>query len=422
MDSRSHTHVTAALRLCLHALLAGLLALVVVRAVGEGAPDTVAVVTVTLLTAALYAAGAARSSSERPGTSAAQPGDSVRPTVSVRPGTPAGAWWLGGLWALWAVLLVLSPDALWVAFPLYFLQLHFLPMRCALPAVVVTAAAAITSFVVHRQEIEPGAFIGPLIGAAVAVATVLGYDALFRESERRRELIVELVATRADLAEAERTAGARAERERLAREIHDTLAQGLSSIQLLLRAAERSLPENAPAGPHVRAAREAAQANLAEARSFVRALTPPDLEHGSLAAALERLCARTTAPELTVRFAVSGTPVELPTPYEVALLRTAQSALANTVRHAEARRAEITLSFMDTSVALDVVDDGRGFDPSGAPGHVRGEGGDGGFGLPAMRARAGSLGGALSVESAPGQGTAVALTLPLPVAEAERAA
>ncbi|MFD4592290.1 sensor histidine kinase [Streptomyces rubiginosohelvolus] len=406
MDSRSHTHVTAALRLCLHALLAGLLALVVARAMGEGAPDTAAVVSVTLLTAALYAAGAARSS-------------------SVQPGTPAGAWWLGGLWALWAVLLVLSPDALWVAFPLYFLQLHFLPMRWALPAVVVTAAAAITSFAVHRQEIEPGAFIGPLIGAAVAVATVLGYDALFRESERRRELIVELVATRADLAEAERTAGTLAERERLAREIHDTLAQGLSSIQLLLRAAERSLPENAPAAPHVRAAREAAQANLAEARSFVRALTPPDLERGSLAAALERLCARTTAPELTVRFAVSGTPVELPTPYEVALLRTAQSALANTVRHAEARRAEITLSFMDTSVALDVVDDGRGFDPSGAPGHERGEGGeggDGGFGLPAMRARAGSLGGALSVESAPGQGTAVALTLPLPVAEAERAA
>ncbi|MFC8655748.1 sensor histidine kinase [Streptomyces parvus] len=423
MDSRSHTHVTAALRLCLHALLAGLLALVVVRAVGEGATDTAAVVAVTLLTAALYAAGAARSSSVQPKDSV-HPTDSARPGTSVQPGTRAGAWWLGGLWVLWAALLVLSPDALWVAFPLYFLQLHFLPMRWALPAVVVTAAAAITSFVVHRQEIEPGAFIGPLIGAAVAVATVLGYDALFRESERRRELIVELVATRADLAEAERTAGTLAERERLAREIHDTLAQGLSSIQLLLRAAERSLPENAPATPHVRAAREAAQANLAEARSFVRALTPPDLEHGSLAAALERLCARTTAPELTVRFAVSGTPVELPTPYEVALLRTAQSALANTVRHAEARRAEITLSFMDTSVALDVVDDGRGFDPSGAPVPERGTGGDGGFGLPAMRARAGSLGGALSVESAPGQGTAVALTLPLPLpdTEAERAA
>ncbi|GFN08276.1 hypothetical protein Smic_68320 [Streptomyces microflavus] len=160
----------------------------------------------------------------------------------MRPGTRAAALWLAGLCALWLALLVLSADALWVAFPLYFLQLHLLPTRWAVPAVVVTAAAAITSFVVHRQEIAPGAFIGPLLGAAVAVATVLGYDALFRESERRRELIVELVATRAELAEAERTAGTLAERERLAREIHDTLAQGLSSIQLLLRAAERTLP------------------------------------------------------------------------------------------------------------------------------------------------------------------------------------
>ncbi|MFE9012071.1 sensor histidine kinase [Streptomyces cyaneofuscatus] len=420
MDSRSHTPVTAALRLCLHALLTGLLALVAVRAVGEGAPHAGAVVALTLVTAGVYGAGALAG---RPGPAGAgvragagaragaeAPAPSVRQRASMRPGTRAAALWLAALCALWLGLLVLSPDALWVAFPLYFLQLHLLPTRWGVPAVVVTAAAAITSFVVHRQEIAPGAFIGPLLGAAVAIATVLGYDALFRESERRRELIVELVATRAELAEAERTAGTLAERERLAREIHDTLAQGLSSIQLLLRAAERTLPGDAPAAAHVRAAREAAQANLAEARSFVRALTPPDLEHGSLAAALERLCARTTGPDLTVRFAVSGTPVELPTPYEVALLRTAQSALANTVRHARAGRAEITLSFMDTSVALDVVDDGRGFDPSRAPVAERG---DGGFGLPAMRSRAATLGGTLSVESAPGQGTALAVTLPL---------
>ncbi|MGA5046817.1 sensor histidine kinase [Streptomyces arboris] len=431
MDSRSHTPVTAALRLCLHALLTGLLALVAVRAVGEGAPHAGAVVALTLVTAGVYGAGALAGT---PGPAlAGTPGPagtgrrtgagarvaSVRQRASVRPGTRAAALWLAALSALWLVLLVLSPDALWVAFPLYFLQLHLLPTRWGVPAVVVTAAAAITSFVVHRQEIAPGAFIGPLLGAAVAIATVLGYDALFRESERRRELIVELVATRAELAEAERTAGTLAERERLAREIHDTLAQGLSSIQLLLRAAERTLPGDAPAAAHVRAAREAAQANLAEARSFVRALTPPDLEHGSLAAALERLCARTTGPDLTVRFAVSGTPVELPTPYEVALLRTAQSALANTVRHAGAGRAEITLSFMDTSVALDVVDDGRGFDPSGAPVAERG---DGGFGLPAMRSRAATLGGTLSVESAPGQGTALAVTLPVAAPAEERAA
>jgi signal transduction histidine kinase len=392
MDSRTHPPVAAALRLCLHALLVGLLALAAVRAVGDGT-RAAAVVAVSCVMAAVYAAGAL--------------------APAVQPRTRAGALWLAALGAAWLALLVLSPEALWVAFPLYFLQLHLLPIRWALPAVAATAAAAIACFVLHGQAVTPGTFIGPLLGAAVAVATVLGYEALFRESERRRELIEELMSTRAELAEAERAAGTLAERERLAREIHDTLAQGLSSIQLLLRAAERTLPADAPATAHVRRAREAAQDNLAEARRFVRALSPPDLANGSLAAALERLSSRTTGPGLTVQFAVSGAPVELPTPYEVALLRTAQSALANTVRHAGAGHAEITLSFMGTSVSLDVVDDGRGFAPGGGPAVADQD--TGGFGLPAMRARARSLGGTLSVESAPGQGTAVALTLPLPI-------
>ncbi|RPK83831.1 Sensor histidine kinase LiaS [Streptomyces sp. ADI97-07] len=389
MDPRAHTHVTTALRLCLHALLVGLLALAATRSM-----DDTAFVVLAAVMAALYGAG------------------ELAPVV--QPHTRAAALWLAALGAVWLALLALSPDALWVAFPLYFLQLHLLPVRWGLAAVAVTAAGAITGFLLHDQEIGPGTFIGPLLGAAVAVATVWGYDALFRESERRRELIEELVSTRAELAEAERDAGTLAERERLAREIHDTLAQGLSSIQLLLRAAERTLPHDAPATPHVRRAREAAQDNLAEARRFVRALSPPDLEHGSLAAALSRLSSRTSTPELAVQFAVSGTPVVLPTPYEVALLRTAQSALANTVRHSGARRAEITLSFMETSVSLDVVDDGCGFDP-GATDGVRRSSGSGGFGLPAMRSRARSLRGTLSVESAPDQGTALAVTLPLPL-------
>ncbi|WP_369375285.1 sensor histidine kinase [Streptomyces sp. cg36] len=385
MDPRPHTPVTRLLRLCLHALLIGLLALVAARSPGDAG-----VLAAAGGTAAVYAAGAL--------------------APAVRPRTGAGAGWLGALCAVWLVLLTLSPDALWVAFPLYFLQLHLLTTRWALPTVAATAGAAIASFLLHGEEVTPGAFIGPVLGAAVAVATVFGYDALYRESERRRELIEELVSTRAELAEAERAAGTLAERERLAREIHDTLAQGLSSIQLLLRAAERALAPDDPARAHVERARSAAQDNLAEARRFVRALTPPGLERASLPGALERLCAATPGP--AVRFGVSGTPVELPTPYEVALLRIAQSALANTVQHAAAERAEITLSFMDTSVALDVVDDGRGFEP----GRER-PAGTGGFGLPAMRSRARSLGGTLSVESAPGQGTAVAITLPLPAGE-----
>ncbi|MFI8288771.1 sensor histidine kinase [Streptomyces sp. NPDC085614] len=423
MDPRSLTPALRVVRLCLHLLMAGLLVLAAVRA------DSAAGVAAAAVTGAVYAAG------------------SLLP--SVRTSRRAAGLWLAALCASWLVLLWLTPEGLWVAFPLYFLQLHLLPVRWSLPAVALTACAAILSYVRHGDALNPGVFIGPLLGAAVAVATVLGYQALYRESERRRRLIEELLSTRAELAAAERHAGTLAERERLAREIHDTLAQGLSSIQLLLRAAQRTLPPDSPAAGHVERARRAAQDNLAEARRFVRALAPPGLEHGSLAAALERLCepgparlpeekpgrlsaagpgqASTTGREQTsttgrgpaeepapgrplrARFTLSGTPVELPTPYEVALLRIAQSALANTVRHADASRAEITLSFMDASVTLDVVDDGRGFDPARLSSSA-----EGGFGLPAMRSRARSLGGTFTVESAPGQGTAVAVSLPLP--------
>lgn len=388
MNAGTMTPVLRVLRWCLHALMTGLLALAALRAVADDSPRAPAVVALCAVTVAVYAAGA------------------LSPRVQ-RSASEAAAW-LALLCLLWAVLLVVTPDALWAAFPLFFLQMHVLPLRWALPAVALTTAAAIAGFVLHDGAASPGVFLGPPLGAAVAVATVLGYNTLYRESEERRRLIEELLATRAELADAERAAGTLAERERLAREIHDTLAQGLSSIQLLLRAAERALPADAAALAHVREARVSAQDNLAEARRFVRELTPPDLEHGSLAAALERLCA--SVPERpAVRCAVSGTPVELPTPYEVALLRVAQSALANAVRHANADQVSITLSYLGTSVALDVVDDGSGFDPDSGPQPSS----SGGFGLPAMRSRAHALGGTLSVESAPGQGTAVAITLPL---------
>ncbi|MGW6491971.1 sensor histidine kinase [Streptomyces sp. NPDC055056] len=397
MNVPRRSPVVTTLRLCLYALLAGLLALAAVRS-GDSAHPRGVVLSV-IMTGAVFAAGSF--------------------STRVRRSRRAAASWLAALTASWLILVALSPDALWVAFPLYFLQLHLLPARWSVPAVTLTAGAAIASFVAHGAPLTPGAFIGPLLGAAVAAATVLGYEALYQESERRRALIEELVATRAELAEAERTAGTLAERERLAHEIHDTLAQGLSSIQLLLRAAQRLLPPDSPAAPHLEQARSTAQDNLAEARRFVRALTPPGLDGGSLGAALERLCRAPAVGGPAVRFSVSGPPAALPTPYEVALLRIAQSALGNTLRHARADRAEITLSFMDTAVALDVVDDGVGFAP-GAVGPYPGGGDqdrtDGGFGLPAMRSRAESLGGTFTVEAAPGQGTAVAVTLPLPAA------
>ncbi len=379
----------------MHLLVAFLLVLVAVRAALApsvlGAPP-VAVTTVAAALGALYAGGAAR--------------------LSDREQPRATAVWLGALTAVWWALVVLTPDGVWLAFPLFFLQLHLLAPRTGLLAVALTTVAAVAGYAWHRGALVPAAAIGPVIGAAVAVAVVLGYHALARESEQRRLLVEELTSTRAELAAAERAAGAAGERERLAREIHDTLAQGLSSIQLLLRAAGRALPDQpSVAAGHVEQARSTAQENLAEARRFVRELTPPALATASLPAALQRLCDAVGAREgLAATLHLSGEPAPVPTPYEVALLRVAQSALANTAQHAGARRVDLTLTSMAGRVSLDVVDDGAGFDPGQVP---EAGSGDSGFGLAALRARVGQLGGELAVESAPGAGTAIAVTFPL---------
>ncbi|WP_031033407.1 sensor histidine kinase [Streptomyces sp. NRRL F-5650] len=386
------TPTTRALAWCLHLLVVGLLGLVAVRALADGRPHAGPVAAVAVVCGLVYAAGP------------------LLPRVRLV--RRAAAWWLTAVGAVWLALLCLSPEAVWLAFPLYFLQLHLLPRRAGLAAVTVTAVAAVAGYAAHTGTFGPAMAIGPALGAAVAVAVVWGYQALYRESEQRRRLIEELTATRADLARAQHTAGVLAERERLAREIHDTLAQGLSSIQLLLRAAERALPERPDSATgHVVAARQAAVDNLAEARRFVAALTPPALEDTTLAGALERLCATTSARHrVTARFHLTGTPSPLPTAHEVALLRIAQSALANTVRHAGAGTAEVTLSHLGDRVALDVVDDGVGFDPAGLP---PADPEAGGFGLAAMRARLDALGGTLAVESTPGHGTALTARLPL---------
>ncbi|MFI1375982.1 sensor histidine kinase [Streptomyces longwoodensis] len=386
------TPTSRALAWSLHLLVIGLLALAVGRAVTSEPPHAGWIIVASVLCGLTYAAGP------------------VLP--GVHRSRRAAALWLAAVGVCWLVLLASTSDAVWMAFPLYFLQLHLLSHRTALAAVAVTAAAAIAGFAAHQHSFSPAMAIGPALGAAVAVAVVWGYQALYRESEDRRRLIEELTATRADLAAAQHTAGVLAERDRLAREIHDTLAQGLSSIQLLLRAAERALPQ-APqnAARYVDQARQAAVDNLAEARRFIAALIPPTLEGTTLVDALERLCTTTsTRHRLTAGFHLTGDPAPLPTAHEVALLRITQSALANSVRHAEATSIEVTLSYFGDHVVLDIVDDGHGFDPTLLPAP---DPETGGFGLAAMRARTQSLGGALTIESAPGHGTALAARLPL---------
>ncbi|MDT0450086.1 sensor histidine kinase [Streptomyces hesseae] len=320
---------------------------------------------------------------------------------TVRPARRPGLW-LSAVTALWLALLALDHGFSYVAFPLFFLFLRALPVRWAHPAV-----AAATAAVVAAQATAPGGLtvakvIGPAAGAAVAILTAYGYAALHRESQRRERLIDDLVRTRDELAAAQREAGRLAERQRLAREIHDTLAQGLSSIVLLARAAETA--ERDTARERVREIGLTAADNLAEARRFVQALTPPALEDAPLPEALRRVTARTVPGAV---FRLDGEPCPLPVETEVALLRLTQEALANVARHARAEHTAVTLAFLDGQVALDIYDDGVGFAPGRGPADGRRT-----FGLHGMRERIAGLGGTFTVESAPGEGTAIAATVP----------
>ncbi|MFJ2862682.1 sensor histidine kinase [Kitasatospora sp. NPDC087314] len=317
-------------------------------------------------------------------------------------------WPLAVVVALWVVLVLLAPSFAWCAVPLVYTALRTLPARAAIPLV-----AALTLLVVVAEIRLPGGADATLVLLPPAVAALATGVFLFmaRQDARQRALITDLVRTRRELAATERREGTLAERERLAMEIHDTLAQGLSSQQMLLQAAERTWDtEPATARTHVRTAADVAARNLAEARRFVHDLAPAELADGrpldrALAALAEREAAESGLP---VRFHLDGTPVPLPAAAQSALLRIAQGALANVREHAGASAAAITLSFLGDQAVLDVADDGRGFDPRAV-----GAAGGRGYGLPAMRARLRQFGGTLTVESTPGEGTVVSAAIPL---------
>jgi signal transduction histidine kinase len=206
-----------------------------------------------------------------------------------------------------------------------------------------------------------------------------------------------------------RTVGVLEERARLAREIHDTLAQGLSGIITQLEAAEQAMPgQGDPDLTSVRRritlAKELARDNLREARRSVDALRPGPLEEARLEEALAQVAQRwAQACEVSATVTVDGTPRPLAGEVSGTLLRAAQEGLSNVAKHAQAGRVAITLTYMDDEVTLDVFDDGTGFDP-----RARGSG----YGLAAMGERARGVGGTLTVESAPGEGTALCLRIP----------
>jgi signal transduction histidine kinase len=251
---------------------------------------------------------------------------------------------------------------------------------------------------------------------------------MVQQSESRREAIEELTATNGKLEAAlrenaglhaqllaqAREAGTLDERARMAREIHDTLAQGLAGIVTQIQAARQAGEQPPPSQRHLELAERLARDSLAEARRSVHAMRPAALDNAELPEALSDVARDWSALHgVAVEMTTTGDQQPMHPEVELTLLRIAQEALTNVAKHAAASRVGLTLSYMEDLVTLDVRDDGLGFDPD----RVNGRSAldppvDGGFGLTGMRQRIGRLAGTFEVESEPGGGTAISASVP----------
>ncbi len=293
---------------------------------------------------------------------------------------------------------------LFIVYPLLFGYLA--DLRYSVPAV-----AALTIGVAVVNAAHAGWTAGASVAAAGVAAVTLAFSVglgvwitrIIEQSRERAGLIEQLKVTREELAEAQREAGAAAERQRLALEIHDTLAQGFTSIVMLVQAAEPAVGRHdEEVRRYLALVERTARENLDEARSLVTELGPTPLQAASLAEAIARLSERfSDETAVTARFELTGAPRTLAASADVVLLRVVQEALNNVRRHAAAKQVTVKLSYVDGTVGVEVVDDGRGFTPATATG----------FGLCGMRERVDQAGGVLTVHSAPGRGTSVGVRL-----------
>ncbi|UFU05705.1 sensor histidine kinase [Ruania halotolerans] len=240
-------------------------------------------------------------------------------------------------------------------------------------------------------------------------------SALHQANLRLEEAADENAGLHAQLLVQAREAGVHDERQRMAREIHDTLAQSLAGILTQLQAAEQSGTD--PAGrPHLAKAMKLAREGLTEARRTVHAVEPELLAEALLPEAINDVARKwSQAHRVEAVLTTTGDPRPMHTEVEVTLLRAAQESLANVAKHARAGRVGITLSYMADLVTLDVRDDGVGFVPqvrAGGQARADGQARDGGFGLIGMRRRAQRLAGRVEIESEPGGGTAISVSVP----------
>jgi signal transduction histidine kinase len=320
--------------------------------------------------------------------------------VLARQRRPWAVWMLVFV-TVWAVLVIAAPSFAWCSFAIFFLCRTAFTGTVGYLAAGATAAATAVGLFRLSDRTDLAMLLGPL---AVGVMLTLIYDRIEHDAAEQRRLHVEVSRAQGQLAASERWAGTIGERERVSREIHDTVTQGLASSLLLLEAADRSWPGQG-SRQELNQATELLRRNLSETRSLVHELASPGLDASPLPEALHQAAAQYVP---RARLLVTGEPRDVPAEVRHTLLRVVQSAAANIQQHANASGTTLTVGFLPDSVTLDIYDDGTGFDPSAAapPSDA------GGYGLRAMRQRVEQLGGVFSVESSPGEGTIVAAQVP----------
>lgn len=325
-------------------------------------------------------------------------------TLRVWDNPKRGALYLVPGWAIWAGLIALTADSLLligIFFPLVFSRF---PIRWA-TGITIFQTLGLYFLYIMLYPTGHWFLILMIILGLLAISTIIGafISSIIKQSTERQRLIGELTRSRANLMKAEREAGRLNERQRLARDIHDTLAQHFTSIIMHLAAAKHS--NFGIVQPQIQQAEGAARQGLDEIRRIVWDMQPEQIEKASLIEAVEELAARWSAENgVQVKMKVTGTPRSLTSSAETALLRILQEAMHNINKHAQAKNVNITFSFMEDIFMMDIADDGLGFDPSKT---------GNGFGLKTMRGRIDELSGTLIIESERGGGTAIAVSLPL---------
>ncbi|MET8812038.1 sensor histidine kinase [Streptomyces sp. NPDC004549] len=345
-----------------------------------------------------------------------------------RPGpSPTGAVLYFVRWANGFVLTWLNPFFAFYAVTGYYNGARRLPRRLMMPGLCLTTATMAGSEIGGMPPRGPVLWLGFVVVFGVNIGMVALFTRFNEQEEARaREqagTIAELERTNTALQQAldenaalhaqlllqAREAGVADERRRLAAEIHDTIAQGLTGIIAQLQVVSGA-QDLATARTHLERASALARHSLGEARRSVHNLAPVALAADGLPEALKKTVAEWgERTGVRAEFTLTGTAEQLHEEVAATLLRIAQEALSNAARHARAHRLGATLSFMGDEVVLDIRDDGTGFDPDALPPRTR----TGGFGLDGMRARAERIAGTLTVESEPGHGTAVSARVPL---------